>query len=565
VFNYVGRLDAAPSGQLTVLDVAPGTLHDPAGAQPHRLAVEVAVVGDRLRSTVTSAGSVDPDEVAVVTATYLQALRMLGLVGRYPPAGPSVLDFPVADMTSDELNAVRAAVPDLVDVYPLTPMQEGLLFHTSYDADADPYVNQFFWTIDGPLDHAALASAWAATCARHAVLRTGVWTAAHRAHQVVHARGQPMTVADDGAGWPDLRAAERAAVRGGGSAPLVRLAVLRVDHDSHRVVWTHHHLLFDGWCTGPVLGDLFTAYDAVRRGQPPTVGFGPVPRPFRDYVRWLDDEDVDVSAGFWRARLAGAVSTCLPPEPRAAVVEPADGEGIVRHVFAADAAEHVARAQRSGTTLNTIALAGWAIALLPECGDDLVVGNTVSGRSVDLDPPPTGGGAEDIVGLLINTVPARVRVDPATGLRAWLAAVQADAMAAREHEHVPMTAIRRWVAIDPAGPLFDTAVVVENLPDTSLLRQAPPGLAVRDVGSRVRNHYTLTLRVVPQAPLAVEALFDPSRTTHARATDLLTRAARAMIAVAQLAGTPRATVGQALAAAGATPEADRLAATGRQT
>src|SRR5215831_8297976 len=140
---------------------------------------------------------------------------------------------------------------DVEAIYPLSPLQQGLLFHHLYERRAGEYFEQFSCTLAGPLDPAAFAGAWARVMARHGVLRTAfVWDGLERPMQVVHhGLGLPLAVLD----WRDAPAASRPArlaalleqdrERGFDLlvAPLMRILLIRLEDELHELVWSHHH------------------------------------------------------------------------------------------------------------------------------------------------------------------------------------------------------------------------------------------------------------------------------------------------------------------------------------
>ena len=293
----------------------------------------------------------------------------------------------------------------------------------------------------------------------------------------------------------------------------MRLALVRMREDEYRFLWNHHHLVFDGWCTGIILRDVFTAYESLARGAVATVP--PPPRPFRDYVNWLAEQDLGNAEAFWRRHLSG-----IRPAPRLRVESPRNPnleEAVAHRSLSAPLDLQLRRfAGDNSITLNTIVMAAWSIVLSRRLSvPEVVFGSTVAARPAGIE------GIEEMVGLFINTLPVRVSLSSDLLLLDLLASVQVSHAKAREFEHVSLAQIRRWSGLELDKPLFETAVVFENLPEFSVGRRPLAGLDISAAGSFVRNHFPFTLRGIPGPPLSFDALFDPHRFSLEDAAQLL--------------------------------------------
>jgi amino acid adenylation domain-containing protein len=397
------------------------------------------------------------------------------------------------------------------DAYPLSPLQEGLLFHALAAGEPGMYVTQVGYTLAGRLDLELFERAWQAVVQRHPALRTAfAWKSAERPIQVVGREVRvPLAVED----WRGLPAAERdrlweerlTADRARGidptRAPLLRLFVAREQEGLHRLLWTHHHLLLDGWSVGLVLQEAFATYRAALRGIDPAL---PPAAPFRAYIAWLRRRDPADAEPFWRRELAGFTApTPLPwsaGDPAAAVDR--DGERSLR--LAPEAADALrARSRRWQVTPSTLVYAAWSLLLGRHAGeDDVVFGVTTAGRPADL------AGVEGIVGLFINTLPLRVDVRPGQPLLPWLRALQQRQVEMRQHEYVPLVTVQGWSEVPRGLPLFESFVAFESYPAE---RSAPEegDLEVRGVRAVERTSYPLGLAASPA--LSLRATFDPRR------------------------------------------------------
>ncbi|HBL25518.1 MAG TPA: non-ribosomal peptide synthetase, partial [Acidobacteria bacterium] len=256
----------------------------------------------------------------------------------------------------------------LEDAYPLAPIQDGMLFHTLATPGSGVFISQASWRLVGQLDLAAFEESWRRVVARHAALRTGFdWEAFEQPLQVVHREVDIPIVHHDLSALDPAEERRRLAVhrqaeRESGfrldRPPLLRIATFRLAADAFEVVWTYHHLILDGWSLPLVLEELLTFYDRLRKGEPVELG---VPRPYRDYIAWLQRQDVGRTETFWRRLLEGAAL----PTPLG-IDHPAAGEaatGAERQTILpareTAALQTVAREHR--LTLNTLVQGAWAL------------------------------------------------------------------------------------------------------------------------------------------------------------------------------------------------------------
>ncbi|MFH8347731.1 amino acid adenylation domain-containing protein [Streptomyces sp. NPDC018045] len=366
---------------------------------------------------------------------------------------------------------------------PLPPLAQGLLFHSLYDHDgADPYLVQFVFELGGTLDPAALRDALHRLLLRHPQLAAGVRHGPS---------GRPALVAvpDFAVEWQEIPAhqdlerfldADRRRRFDLTSPPLVRAALLHRAGDRHTFVLTTHHLLLDGWSLPILIRELFALY--AGRTLPPAT-------PYRDFLDWLSTRDSRADEAAWRALLSSVDGPTLVGGAGRR------GSAAARHRLTAEldgttSARVDAVARQHGLTANIVVQLAWAVLLGTLTGrTDVVFGATVSGRPAELP------GAEHIVGLLINTIPVRVRLDPHRSVAESLAGLRAQQLSMLDHQHADLTRLK---SIAGHAELFDTVVVFENYPiDESALRDCVPGLELRDVEGRDGTHYPLTLIAMP--------------------------------------------------------------------
>ncbi len=418
---------------------------------------------------------------------------------------PQTLRDHLGDALATELALAHGWTDALIeDVFPLSPMQEGMLFHSLASPGTGLYVNQLSVEVHG-LDAERFAQAWRTMVQRHATLRTAfLWRdgLARPLQVVLREAHAPVALLD----WRRLDAQAQAAqlarltdteIRQGvafDAAPLSRLSLIDLGGQRHQLVWTFHHLLLDGWAQSRLIGEWLQAY-----GGEPLGDAGPA---YGRYVRWLAAQDAEASRAFWTGALAGIDGPTLLADAARPDAARHGFEQIYTRLDADETARLRAFAQRERVTLNTVVQAAWALLLQRHTGrDDVVFGATVAGR------PDTLPGAQDILGLFINTIPVPVRRRSGQRVGEHLRDLQALNLRLREHEHSSLAEIQRWAG-SPGRPLFDSIIVFENYPvDQALKRHERHGLRFGEVAGRGLTGFAMDLQVVVGDTLEIEYSF----------------------------------------------------------
>ncbi|HKH43736.1 MAG TPA: amino acid adenylation domain-containing protein, partial [Thermoanaerobaculia bacterium] len=418
--------------------------------------------------------------------------------------------FSLAGLDPEVLDRLLAGDPAIEDLYPLSPMQAGLLFHGLYAPATEIYFEQITCTLRGDLDAEAFRRAWQRLVDRHGVLRTSfLWKGLDEPLQVVR-RGVEMPWTEEdwrGMADPDARLATFAAADRRNPfdlrrAPLMRAALLRTDEREHRFVWSFHHLLVDGWSLPPLFADVFALYQPLDQEKP---CLPPPALTYRDFVAWLARRDRAADERYWRQALAGISGptplpwdTTAPPSARAD--EFAQHEILLPEPATAALA---AFARERGLTLNTVLQGAWALLLSRWSGErEVVFGAVAAGR------PPELPGFESAIGLFINTLPVRIEADPARPLAAWLAAIQSAQSEARHHEQAPLAEVQRWSGAAGREPLFQSLLVFENYPLDPAVAERTGALELADVHAVERTSFPLSLAIIPGARLRLRITHD---------------------------------------------------------
>ncbi|MFD8757355.1 condensation domain-containing protein, partial [Kitasatospora sp. NPDC059577] len=380
--------------------------------------------------------------------------------------------------------------PSFLDILPLAPLQEGLLFHAMYDEQAsDVYVVQLALELQGELDARRLQAAARALLHRHPNLSARFLTrATGRPLQVIPAEVElPWTQADFAAGSETVAkflAEERARRFDLAKPPLLRFALIRHAPEHHTLALTIHHILLDGWSVPTLIRELFTLYSADEEALAPAA-------PYRDYLAWLADRDQEAARTAWRTALDGLDEPCRLSSGE--LDRPRDVPHQISRHLSADLTRRLHQHARShGLTPNTLIQGAWGLLLAALTGrDDVVFGTTVSGR------PPEIPGITTMVGLFINTVPVRIRLDFAETLTRFLARIQREQAELLDHQHLSLADIQQTAG---HTELFDTTTVFENYPlDFADFAEFSGGLRLTGLGTHGDGvtHYPLCLSVVP--------------------------------------------------------------------
>lgn len=379
---------------------------------------------------------------------------------------------------TDEAAARRR---NIESIYPLAPLQEGILFHTLMAPDdAGIYIPQMAYHLEGPIDRPRMRAAWQGVLARHSALRSAIhWEERDQPFQIVY-RDLPLSWEeldwqgqDTDQALADLFARNRARPFDLRRPPLLRLQLARVGDDRHVLILCHHHLILDGWSTARMLQDVMALYRGA--ALPPA-------RPYADFIRWLKQQDHARSLGFWREY------TQDTPGPSIAFGAVGETPRFERRewAFPGDLADGVqAFCKTGGVTFNTLLQGALGLYVAEKLGrDDIFFGSATAGRPASL------AGSTEMVGLFINALPTRARIDRAQTVGQWLTALQTRQAATIEHEHIALRDIQGNL-----GTLFDCLLVVENYPVT--MGDGGGDITLGKVEFDEWTHFPLTLLVAP--------------------------------------------------------------------
>ena len=410
----------------------------------------------------------------------------------------------------------------IADILPLTPLQQGLLFHAraAQGNDDDVYAVQLDITVTGPLDPHRLRDAVHTVVDRHPNLVARFCEQFDQPVQIIPA--DPVAPwryveldADDGdvdEQVQQLCADERAAVCDLADQPAFRAALIRTAHDRHRFVLTNHHIVFDGWSLQILLREIFASYYQLRL---------PASAPYRRFVTWLADRDRDAAHAAWREVFAGFDTPTLVGPPDRFGLGPRGVSSFTVSEQTTSAVSELARLCH--TTVNTVLQGAWALLLSSLTGQhDVAFGAVVSGRPAEV------AGVDSMVGLLINTVPVRAIITPATSSADLLYQLQRAHNDTLEHQHAALSDIHHITGHDQ---LFDTVFVYENYPADTAALSSVDELAITELTIRDYYHYPLTIQAVPGSELGLRVQFRTDVFDVASVEALIERFKRILVAM----------------------------------
>ncbi|MCI0912462.1 non-ribosomal peptide synthetase [Pseudomonas putida] len=545
-FNYLGQFDQQfdSAALFQPLDAPAGLAHDLDAPLPNWLSVDGQVYGGALQLRWTySRERFDQQTIARLADAYRHEL--LALVGHCLAEGTGSFtpsDFPLAHLTQEQIDALPVPAGEIEDVYPLTPMQEGLLLHTLLEPGTGIYYMQDRYRINSALDPQRFAQAWQAVVARHEALRASFsWNAGEAMLQIIHKPGntpvdyQDWRGLDEAAQEQRLQALHKQEREAGfellRQAPF-HLRLVRVDDERYWFMMSNHHILIDAWCRSLLMNDFFELYQALGEGRQAQL---PAPPRYRDYIGWLQRQDLDEARGWWQANLAGFERATAIPSDRPLRNDHA-GDGMVvgdcyTRLAVSDGVRLRELAQAHQLTINTFAQAAWALVLARYSGErDVAFGVTVAGRPVSMPQ------MQRTVGLFINSIALRVQL-PEPGqrcsVRQWLQGLLERNMELREYEYLPLVTIQECSELPKGQPLFNSLFVFENAPvETAVLDHAQHLNASSDSG-RTHTNFPLTAVCYPGDDLGLHLSFDQRYFDHSTVERLLAEFKRLLLALVQ--------------------------------
>ena len=520
VFNYLGDFRGTHGAGFRLGRVEARDAISPRRPRAQELEVEAVLLEHGFEISLTFGGTRhDRPAMEALLAVLEHETRALLAHGRaaappHPAAGELTSDWLDAGQLEQIAAAAGLPLQRISDVYPLSPLQEGMLLHGLL-GDAQAFSSQICFTIEGTFDVELFRQSWSHLLQRHDALRAlFVHQGVDRPLQVIlRQRDLPFHYEDLRRIAPDEQN-ERIAqfrqmdwVRGFDLSRdvLMRLAVLQTSGHRFTAVLSVHHILVDGWCLAPLFGEMATTYRALSRGSQPAL---PDPTRYASFIRWLDNYDREASRMFWETYLRGfARPTGLPRLANRERGEVPERHRLVGELPAEDTAQLNRVVAGRRVTLSSMLRAAWSLLLAKyNASDDVVFGVVVSGR------PPDLPGVEHMIGMFINTVPLRIRIEPELSFAAFARKLQDDWRQLEGHHYASLADVQSLSAL--GGDLLDHTLVVQNYPMADGLRQIERELdglfTIPDVDIVEQANYPLMIDATPGDRLRIEFSYDPS-------------------------------------------------------
>lgn len=510
LFNYLGRFDELQkeSQWFTLASESVGRSRSLKNDLGYKLIVNGAIVNGQLKlEWIYSQSLFEKETIHKVAETYMDYLQKLIEHCQDPQTGGyTPCDFPLAQIKQEGLDKLisqisqkegtaKGKVTNLLSIYDLSPMQQGMLFSSLLEPESGVYIQQFHCTLEGNLQVEAFWTVWKDMLKKHDILRTAFyWEELQQPVQVVFTerplpyeyhdwRSKPAQEIEED--WNKLLLEDSKKAFNYSEGPLLRLYLIRSEDNVYRFIFTHHHLLLDGWSVSLLFKEVFSKYTALANGDVIDLNSA---TPYSRYVEWLQSQTVSESYHYWKNELQGFetpnkiwLENTLPETGYA--TEEINIKGEV-----AKGLKSFAKEQQM--TLSTIVQGAWALVLSRYSGENNVTfGVTFAGR------PPELAKMEEMVGLFINTLPLCTHISPTQSLSAWLRELQTKQLEMQEYVYTPLMDIQTWSDIPQGMSLFDSVVVFENYPIDESLGGQVAGLNISHVHFNEQTNYPITITV----------------------------------------------------------------------
>ncbi len=531
-FNYLGQFSQVLNTS-SVISLAPessGQIQSLQGERPYLVDMNAIITNEQLQINWSYSSNIHQHKTIENLANeFVATLRSLIAHCLSPDnAGYTPTDFPLIKLNQLELDRVLARLAlkslgqshsqNLEDIYPLSPMQEGMLFETLYAPDSGVYFEQITCTFAGNFNVEAFKAAWQQVVARHSIFRTAfVSESLSQPVQVVYRQVQVSVETLD---WRELSNVEQetqfeAFLDGQrqqglqlSQAPLMRLHLLQIDEKIYQFVWSFHHILLDGWSFSLVFQDLLAFYQAINDGSPLAL---PPTLSYRNYIAWLQQQDQDQAREFWRQKLQSfsALTPLTVDKPLSNRSDNSSYSEQVLHLTPSTTEKAVSFVRQHQLTMNNLVQATWGLLLCRYSEEtDVVFGATVSGR------PPSLVGVESMVGLLINTVPVRVQISAHTELLRLLKDLQSQHVESEQFSFFSLVEIQGLSDVPRGTSLFESIVVFENYPVDTAVVEDNDSLTLSNFRAIEQTNYPLTVIAIPGEQLSLKMSYDTSRFEH---------------------------------------------------
>ncbi|WP_444997366.1 non-ribosomal peptide synthase/polyketide synthase [Aliikangiella sp. IMCC44359] len=511
IFNYLGQFEQSEEAGGLFQPVQDFAGHNVSQARQREylLSISGQVLNGRLAFTIGYNGLQYNRETIAELAEHIHTstLAIIQHCQENPQGSYTPSDFPLANINQSELEQLQQSYPDLINLYPSTGMQRGLLFHSELRDSA--YVTQLDLGINGQLDIALFKQAWQVVIDRHDIFRTAF--VGENYHQLVVASATLEWTVKDCRNLPvtqqqqiieNCRTHDKTRGFDFTQIPLMRATLICLSDNENRLIISYHHSLMDAWSQSVVVNDVLQSYQALLIGEAVQL---PEAVPYANYIQWLEAVDKKSAVDFWQSHIG------MIEEPTSLNIGKNKREESSQALISSFklAEENTiglqARAKKANTTLNTLIQAAWAFLLQSYSQQDTVVfGETISGR------PSTLAGVEQMVGLFITTLPVKVDISAELKIDDWLKELHQQSVLREEFSYLPLIEIQKLSSVSEQSTLFDTLIAFNNLPATGSDENSATAkavLSIDDVKGDEQTNYGLTLSISLQETLGFSLSF----------------------------------------------------------
>jgi len=528
-FNYLGQLDLVlKEGSLfRGAKESPGETESRKGKRRYLIEIIGSVRSGKLHLVWTYSENVHRREtIEAIAGRTMEALREVVAGSRSAAGRPyTPSDFPLARLDQRWLDQLMSENKEIEDIYALSPLQKAMLFQELSGSNSQSLFIQVTCNIRGKVNLTAFKKAWQHVVERHPILRASFeWDELDDPVQIAHRRVEtPIDYLDWGAittqeqksRFEVLIQADRWRGIDLSHPPLMRLSLIRLGDELYRLIWSHHHILSDGWSVPLILQEFFVGYEAYRMGEEPVMEER---TSYREYIAWLKRQDMQAAEAYWQGRLRDFTqpTKLWIDRGRGRLTQGEETYQDRQAKLDKEATEKLqAFARRHRLTTNTILQAAWSLLLGKYSGEkDIVFGTTVSGRPVDLP------GSNTIIGPFINTLPVRVKIPYQSSLLPWLSDIQSNHIEDGQYAYTSL--VEQYSEIPLGIPLYESILIFENYPtaqptssstssSTSTSQHKARRLEIGDLWAPVRTKHPLTLVSGPGSELTLNIAYDLRR------------------------------------------------------
>lgn len=539
-FNYLGQTDNMNMEQmalgLSIVDEKPGHTRAAENHRTNELEIDVIVFAEEMKIRIAYSGArYAQDTMQSLANSFIQHLNHIVQHCLQLQRCWRVDEYPLLKLSQEEFNTAVATLDDLdsvEDIYPQSSLQSGMLYHSGNDQDGSAYIDQLYCEFMSPVDEPMFIQAWQHLVDSHSIFRTQfVSDGLSQGIQVVRRDVSiPLDIVDKRdeqspeAFFARAVQSERTKRLPQTSASLMRLKLYRFSNAHYGFVWTFHHAIMDGWSLANALEHFLVTYESLARGSlaPTAIRDTAVRDHYGDYIAYLSHYDQQQARAFWTQYLQGFDSPTLLrcATPQSPVAEAIGETKKIVDQSLVDTITRFARAQQ--VTLNSVVQAAWSLVLHTYTqSDDIVFGVTCTGRPAEL------AQVENRVGLYINTIPLRVKFDPAQTCKDWLKSLQKNQLNVLDYQYSPLLDIQKCSELGTDNPLLNILLVCENYPIGTAADDDGNGLAIRNIHAPEHTNFPISLEVSPEAGITLKLTYKTQLFDHVYTTQLLDHVERA--------------------------------------